>query len=107
MAVAHGVGQDVAQRRRHQVVERARVLRQGQVEQPLAQGVRERLPNRARRQRGEVVGDAVYERVRRTAERLLLAFAHVASIGLRRLELPWGARLPVWAQWNEPRTFRM
>jgi hypothetical protein len=72
------------------------VLGQGQVEQPLAQGVGERLPNRARRQRGEVVGDAVYERVRGTAKRSQLAFGHVASIGMRRLELPWRARLPVW-----------
>ena len=72
------MGQDVAQRGRDQVVERAALLRQGQVEQPLAQGVGERLPDRARRQRGEVVGDAVHERVRGAAKCL---FAHGASIG--------------------------
>jgi hypothetical protein len=87
-AVAHGVGQDVAQRGRDQVVERDRALRQGQVDQLLTQGVGERLPDRARRQRGEVVGDAVHQRMGGAAERLQLAFAgrasgrfaHIASI---------------------------
>ena len=72
VAVAHGMWQHVAQRGRHQVVERGRTLRQRQVEQLLAQGVGERLPDRARRQRGEVVGDAVHQRVRGAAERLQL-----------------------------------
>ena len=39
-------GSDIAQRRRDQVVQRGRVLRQGQVEQLFAQGVGERLPDR-------------------------------------------------------------
>ena len=69
MAVAHGVRQDVAQRGRDQVVQRGRVLRQRQVEQLLAQVVGERLPDRPRGQRGEVVGDAVHERVCGAAER--------------------------------------
>ena len=46
VAVAHGVRQDIAQRGRDQVVERCRMLRQGQVEQLFAQGVGERLPDR-------------------------------------------------------------
>ncbi len=54
------------------------LLGQWQVEKPLAQVVGERLPHGARRQRGEVVGDAVHERVRGAAKCL---FAHGASIG--------------------------
>ena len=89
MAVAHGVRQDVAQRGRDQLVERDRAVRQRLLEQLLAQRVGQRLPDRARRQRGKVVGDAVHRRVRGSAERLDLAFAprsrvrlaHSASIG--------------------------
>jgi hypothetical protein len=69
VAVAHGVRQDIAYSGRDQVVHCCRVLRQGQVEQLLAQGVGERLPDRPRGQRGEVVGDAVHERVCGAAER--------------------------------------
>ena len=46
VAVAHGVRQDIARSCRHQVVQRCRVLRQGQFEQLCAQGVGERLPDR-------------------------------------------------------------
>jgi hypothetical protein len=56
------------------------VFRQGKLDQLLAQSVGQRLPNRARRQRGEVVGDAVYQLVRGGAKRSQLAFEHVASI---------------------------
>ena len=88
VAVAHGVGQHIAQRGRDEVVQRCRVLRQRQVQQLFAQGVGERLPDRARGQRSEVVGDAVHERVCGAAERdqLILArrdrvrLAHGASI---------------------------
>ena len=46
MAVAHGVRQHIAQRGRDQLVQRRRVLGQGQPEQPFAQGAGERLPDR-------------------------------------------------------------
>jgi len=46
VAVAHGVRQHIAQLGRDQVVQRCRVLRQGQAEQLCAQGVGERLPDR-------------------------------------------------------------
>ena len=68
VAVAHRERQDIAQSGRDQVVQRGRVLRQGEAEQLFAQGVGERLPDRPRGQRGEVVGDAVHERVCRTAK---------------------------------------
>ena len=57
----------------------AAVLRQRQVEQLLAQRVGERLPDRARRQRGEMVGDAVHERVRGAAK-LVELFASTAPV---------------------------
>ena len=79
--VAHGVRQDVAQHGRNQVVERAPALRQRQVKQLLAQGVGERLPDRAGRQRGEMVGDAVHQSVTGAAERLQLGFADSARGG--------------------------
>ena len=47
VAVAHGVRQDIAQRGRDQVVQRRRVLRQGQFEQLSAQGIGKRLPDGA------------------------------------------------------------
>jgi hypothetical protein len=53
------MGKDIAQHRLGQLVEAGRVLGQRHVEQPLAQGVGERLPDRFRRQRGEVIGHAV------------------------------------------------
>jgi hypothetical protein len=67
VAIAHGVRQDIAQSGRDQVVQRCRVLWQGQVEQFPAQGVGERLPDRPRGQRGEVVGDAACEALRNAA----------------------------------------
>jgi hypothetical protein len=74
-----------AQRGRDQVVKCGRALRRWQVEQSLAQSVRERLPDRARWQRCEMVGDAVHERMGSAAERPQLGaavrFAHGASIG--------------------------
>jgi hypothetical protein len=89
MAVAHGVRHDVAQRSRDQVVEAGPALREGQVEQLLAQSVGERLPDRPRGQRRKMIGDAVHQSVRGAAERLQLTFArraplrfrHIASIG--------------------------
>jgi hypothetical protein len=89
VAVAHGVRQDIAQRRLDHVVQRDRMLGQRQVEQLAAQGAGERLPDRPRGQRGEVAGDAVHERVRGIAEgrhpvvarRARVRLAHVASIG--------------------------
>jgi hypothetical protein len=69
VAVAHGVWQHIAQRGRDQVVQRCRLLRKGQAEQLFAQTVGERLPDRLRGQRVEVVGDAVRERVCGVAER--------------------------------------
>jgi hypothetical protein len=45
VAVAHGVRQDVAQRGRNQIVQRRRVLRQGQAEQLFARCIGERLPD--------------------------------------------------------------
>ena len=69
MAVAHGVREDVAQDGRDQVVQRRRLLRQGQVEQPFAKLVGKRLPDRPRGQLGKMLGDAVHERVRGAAER--------------------------------------
>ena len=80
MAVAHRVRQDVAQRGRDQVVQRRRLLRQGQAEQLLAQRIGHRLPDRLRRERGEVVGDAVHERVRGAAERRQLVLARSARV---------------------------
>jgi hypothetical protein len=70
VAVAHGVRQDIAQRGRDQLVQRYRVLRQRQLEQLFAQAVGERLPDRPRGQRSEVIGDAVQERMCGAAERL-------------------------------------
>jgi hypothetical protein len=46
VAVAHGMGHDIAQRGPDEVVQRCRLLRQRQVEQLSAEGVRERLPDR-------------------------------------------------------------
>lgn len=63
MSVPHRVWQHVTHRDRHEFIQRRRVLRQGHVEQLPAQGVGERLPHRAGRQRGEVIGHAVHERV--------------------------------------------
>ena len=78
MAVAHRVREDVAQRRRGEVVQRDRLLREGQVEQLLAQRIGERLPDRRRGQRGEMIDDTVDERVRRAAERRQLILARLA-----------------------------
>jgi hypothetical protein len=98
VAIAHGVRQHIVQRGRDQVVQRCRVLRQGQVEHLFAQGVGDRLPDRPRGQRSEVAGDAVHERVCGVAERhqLILArrarvrLAHSASIRSQWTALPRG-----------------
>ncbi len=70
VAVAHRVGEDVAQGGRHQLLEGLAPLGQRQGQQPLAQLVRQRLPDGPRGQLGEVVGDPVHERVRGAAEGL-------------------------------------
>jgi hypothetical protein len=81
VAVAHGVGQDVVQDGRDQLVERGCALGERQGEQLLSQGGGKRLPDRARRQLLEVLGHAVDKRVRGAAERLHVRFAHRARIG--------------------------
>jgi hypothetical protein len=81
VAVAHGVGQDVRQHGRDQVVERGRALGQGQGEQLLSPRGGKRLPDRMCRQRIEVLGHAVNQRVRGAAERLHVRFGHRARIG--------------------------
>ena len=80
MAVPHRVRQDIAQRVRDELVQRHRLLRQRQVEQPPAQGVRERLPDLPRGQHAQIVGDAVHERVCRVAELPQLVFARRARL---------------------------
>ena len=92
VAVAHGVRQDVAQRRGDQVVQCCRALGKRHVEQPLAQLVGKRLPDRPRGQGGEVLGHAVHERVCGAGELLqLVCFAHAASIRRRAPAIEHGA----------------
>jgi hypothetical protein len=80
VTVAHRVRNDVAQCRRDEVVERLRVLRQRQAEQPVPQRVGERLPDGSGRQCGEVLGHAVHERMTSGAEGLEADSALVAGV---------------------------
>ena len=69
VTVAHRVRQHIPRHRCDQVVERRGLRRQRQVEQATFQPVGNRLPDRSRWQRREVVDDALDKRVRRAAKR--------------------------------------
>jgi hypothetical protein len=76
VAVAHGVRQDVARRRRDQLLQSGRLLRQLHVQKLVPQAIRHGLPDGLRGQRGQVIGDLVDHQVRCAAELL----AHIDSI---------------------------
>jgi hypothetical protein len=80
VAVSHGIRENVIERERGKLVELSAILRQRQLEKPLAQGLGERLPDGSRRELGEVIRDAVHEYVSRSAECLHIAVVHLKPI---------------------------
>jgi hypothetical protein len=79
MPVAHRVRQHVARHRLRQRLEPRRPVRQRHREQRPTQVVRQRLPDRPRRQRSEMVGDGVDQCVPCLPERVQVAGAQRAS----------------------------
>ena len=79
MPVAHRVRQHVARHRPRQRLEPGRAVRQRQLEQRRAQIVRQWLPYRPSRQRLEVVGHRVDQRVPGTPELVQIAGAEPAG----------------------------